>query len=63
MSEKADFTDASVEVTIPVSSVNTDNEKRDKHLMGEDFFNEEKYPKIMFKSESLTKVTTSSKVN
>ena len=56
MSEKEDFTDASIEVTIPVSSVDTDNEKRDKHLMGKDFFNEEKYPEIKFKSESLTKV-------
>jgi polyisoprenoid-binding protein YceI len=56
MSEEKDFTDASVEITIPVSSVDTDNEKRDNHLMGEDFFNAEEYPNIKFKSESLSKV-------
>lgn len=52
-----DFTNAEIEVTIPVKSVDTDNEKRDGHLMGEDFFNAEKYPEIKFKSESLEKIS------
>ena len=56
MAEEEDFTDASIEVTIPVSGVDTDNEKRDQHLMGEDFFNAEEYPNIKFKGESLSKV-------
>ncbi len=51
-----DFTDADIKITIPVSSIDTDNEKRDGHLKGEDFFNVSKYPEIKFVSESLTKV-------
>ena len=56
MSDKDDFTDAEINVTIDVSSVDTDNEKRDGHLMGEDFFNAEEYPEIKFSSNSLKKV-------
>jgi polyisoprenoid-binding protein YceI len=37
-----------------VSSINTDNDFRDKHLKGDDFFNAEKYPAIKFQSTSLT---------
>lgn len=55
-SEKDDFTDAKINVTIDVSSVDTDNEKRDGHLMGEDFFDAEEYPEIKFSSTSLKKV-------
>lgn len=36
--------------TIDINSINTGNEKRDKHLQSEDFFNQKKYPKITFKS-------------
>ena len=55
-SEKDDFTDAKINLTIKVSSVDTDNEKRDGHLMGEDFFDAEEYPEIKFSSNSLKKV-------
>lgn len=41
---------SSVEVTIPVASVNTQNEKRDGHLKSEDFFHAEKHPHMTFKS-------------
>jgi polyisoprenoid-binding protein YceI len=51
-----DFTDAEIEVTIQVNSIDTDNDKRDGHLKAEDFFNASKYPEIKFKSESLEKV-------
>src|SRR6056297_2577462 len=51
-SDKDDFTNAKIQVTIPVKSVDTDNEKRDKHLMGEDFFEATTYPEIKFRSES-----------
>lgn len=51
-----DFTDAQIEFIIDVSSVSTDNEMRDNHLKGDDFFNAEKYPKIIFKSNTLKKV-------
>ena len=52
-----DFTDAEIRVTIQVNSIDTDNEKRDSHLKGDDFFNAERYPEITFKSESLTGVS------
>lgn len=45
---------SSVEVTIDVASVDTDNDKRDAHLMSEDFFEAETHPQITFKSTSVT---------
>jgi polyisoprenoid-binding protein YceI len=55
-STKSDFTDASVDATIKVASINTENEKRDAHLKTDDFFNAEKFPLITFKSASFAKV-------
>jgi polyisoprenoid-binding protein YceI len=49
-SEKEDFSDATVEGTIQVASISTDNDTRDKHLKSDDFFNAEKFPEIKFKS-------------
>ncbi len=45
-----DFNDASVNVTIDVASITTNNLERDKHLKEDDFFNAKKYPKITFVS-------------
>jgi polyisoprenoid-binding protein YceI len=56
LADEKDFTDANIKVTMDVSSIDTDNEKRDGHLKGEDFFNAKKYPEIQFVSESLKKV-------
>lgn len=53
---KADFTDAKVDFSVDVSSVNTDNTDRDNHLKSDDFFNAEKFPKMTFKSKSMKKV-------
>ena len=39
-----------IEATIAVSSVDTDNEKRDAHLRSADFFDVESFPSITFKS-------------
>ena len=50
-----DFNGASVEFTVDVASVDTDNEKRDAHLKSDDFFNAEKFPKMTFKSTSMKK--------
>jgi polyisoprenoid-binding protein YceI len=47
--------ESSVDVSIDASSINTSNERRDKHLRGSDFFDVEKYPNITFKSTKLTK--------
>jgi len=55
---KADFSDAKINFTVDVSSVNTDNAKRDEHLRGADFFETEKYPKMTFVSTSVTKTGT-----
>lgn len=49
---KADWSDAKINFTADVNSINTDNEYRDKHLKGDDFFNAEKYPTMSFKSTS-----------
>jgi polyisoprenoid-binding protein YceI len=51
-----DFSNSQVNFEIEVNSINTDNETRDKHLKSADFFDAEKYPKIIFKSKSFTKV-------
>jgi polyisoprenoid-binding protein YceI len=51
----ADFNNAQVSFTIDVASINTDNEMRDNHLKGDDFFNAEKFPKMTFKSTSFKK--------
>ena len=52
---KADFSDAKINFTVDVNSVNTDNAKRDEHLRGADFFETEKYPKMTFVSTSVQK--------
>lgn len=57
VSKNDDFTDASVDFSIDVASINTDNEMRDNHLKSDDFFNAEKFPKITFKGASLKKVS------
>ena len=54
-SEKEDFTDASVSFEAEVSSVSTNQEQRDLHLLSDDFFNAEKFPKITFKSTGIDK--------
>ena len=48
-----DFTDAKIEFSADVNSINTDDEKRDGHLKSPDFFDAAKYPKITFKSTSM----------
>lgn len=42
-----------VEVTIPVASLDTANERRDGHLRTADFFEVDTYPTITFKSSSV----------
>jgi polyisoprenoid-binding protein YceI len=55
-SSKPDFSDAVIELTAEVKSIDTDNEKRDEHLKNPDFFDAEKFPTLSFKSTSLKKV-------
>ena len=48
--DPSDRSRTSVEVDIDVASLNTGIKKRDEHLMTGDFFDEAKYPAIVFKS-------------
>ena len=54
-SSKPDFSDAVVEFTGQVKSVDTRIEQRDNHLKSADFFDVEKYPTMSFKSSSVKK--------
>jgi polyisoprenoid-binding protein YceI len=53
---KDDFSDAKIEFSADINSINTDNTDRDNHLKSNDFFNAAQYPKLVFKSESFKKV-------
>ncbi len=48
--DEADLSRSTVEVTIPASSIDTRDAKRDAHLKSADFFDVEKFPTITFKS-------------
>ena len=53
---KEDFSDAVIELSADVASVNTDNDGRDKHLNSPDFFDAAQFAKLTFKSTSFKKV-------
>lgn len=46
---------SSAKVTIMATSIDTDNENRDKHLRSADFFDVENHPEITFVSKKVTK--------
>lgn len=54
-SDKEDFSDAVIEATIPVDSIETRSASRDRHLRGDDFFNAATFPWITFKSTRFEK--------
>ncbi len=54
-SSKADFSDAVIEFSADMNSINTDVEARDKHLKSADFFDADNNPKLIFKSTSFKK--------
>jgi len=54
-SSKADFSDATFELTAKVASIDTEVEMRDNHLKSADFFDAAKYPTMDFKSTSIKK--------
>ncbi len=46
---------STVEIVVQATSIDTDNEDRDKHLRTDDFFNVEAYPTLTFKSTKVAK--------
>ncbi|MDP4186774.1 MAG: YceI family protein [Bacteroidota bacterium] len=57
MAKKPDFAGSSIDFTVDVNSISTDNDTRDKHLKSADFFEVEKYPQMTFKSTSFRKIS------
>jgi polyisoprenoid-binding protein YceI len=53
--DEDDIAKSSLQGTIDAASIDTDHEKRDKHLRGEDFFHVAQYPDITFKSKDVVK--------
>ncbi len=53
--EGDDFSNAKINFSVDVNSINTNQEQRDGHLKSADFFDAEKYPHITFESTSVTK--------
>ena len=53
--DDADPSKWSFDVTIKTESVDTANDKRDKHLRSQDFFNAKQFPVMTFKSTSVAK--------
>ena len=53
---KPNFSDAVVELTAQVNTINTRVEPRDNHLKSADFFDAAKYPTMHFKSTSIKKI-------
>ena len=49
------FSDAEIELTIDVASINTANSSRDNHLR--EYFETEQYPNITFKTNSVTQTS------
>lgn len=50
-----DFTNAKVYFEADTDSIDTKNAQRDAHLRSDDFFNAEKFPKLVFRSTSIEK--------
>jgi polyisoprenoid-binding protein YceI len=55
-SSQADFSDAVIQMTTDVKSVDTFVEPRDNHLRSADFFDVEKYPQMTFTSTSVERI-------
>ena len=54
------MTNCSLNVSVKINTIDTDNDKRDSHLKSEDYFNSEKYPLITIKSTRINKAKSAS---
>jgi len=54
-SPSEDFNGATIEFTAKTASIDTQNEMRDGHLKGDDFFNAEKFPELKFSGKLVKK--------
>jgi len=54
-SKENQFEASNINFEADVKSINTGVEQRDQHLRSDDFFNAEKYPKLLFKGKSFTR--------
>lgn len=54
-SKDSDFQNATINATVDVNTVDTNNLERDKHLKEDDFFNAVRYPNISFVSSVFKK--------
>ena len=50
----SDLSKGSISGSVNVSTLDTKNNMRNKHLKGKDYFDSEKYPKMTFKSTSIS---------
>jgi polyisoprenoid-binding protein YceI len=51
--DKANLQASSIQATVDVNSIDSDNSIRDKHLKADDYFDAAQYPKITMKSTAL----------
>ena len=54
---KEDFSDATIELSADVNTINTGNEQRNNHLKSPDFFDAAQFGTLSFKSTSFKKVS------
>lgn len=57
--DESNISKSTINVSVDVSTINTEIEMRDKHLKSEDYFDATKYPQITFKSTGISAGTVS----
>lgn len=56
--DEKNSTKSTIDVTVDATTINTKNDKRDKHLRDEDYFEVIKYPTLRIKSTAITATKT-----